>query len=1742
MSDSYFDSSFFRSIGKAFKWLDRTANKYDLDNNFPSPEFQQTYNQLPSDPLSPAKTIPKAIGTAGKTALRSPVLGPVLTQVGESTLSAMEGIYFVWQNLVERPFSTQLTAYGMAKESPDMLARTLSSLPPPFGVPLGAATQIGKLPEIWKQTGGEGPGTITPGRAIGYAATRDAAGLIRAGEQVGVDEEVINAITEAAPVLNPNFMPLESKWQREAFTDSWLGSLTTGLSDAVFEIGVGVKGGNWLGRKFWNLTGRTRVPNTPETIRAMDRDGLNALRLWNETKQTVDNVDVNGNISVTEVAGSGWRPTSGIAVDLDELMRVGNDITKIEAVPIVGRMGTEEQVRRVANNVAAAKTLEEKFLVISAEYGSPYAFKALEVAAPAIADSIKLTNRIDNFKPLTPDELLNTEKLIPPDQVQKWSGILEDMAKRSPEVAENLLELATGGYTPGLTYWAPSRWAFIEKGTLAASQFKNAARFWDTTYAEKDMLINLPGFRPFRILLQAYNDRPLFSVPIRAGRKMQDYYEIPAVLTKTETFRDPEGAKMVREWASRYLRVGADETLRKETLMDIQKEAAVAIVRKEAPHLNAQEQARLVDDLIEKQQATFAEALRNPADKRGITFLTENANGEIVALDPRTKASLANNFVFLDFNLLERSIKKAVKKQTIEADKVRLLPTVSEIFEQVNQSFSASVLIKPGYTPKNAMIEASGRNLATTGDLFDYLGMFQGLMRFAENSSNYAERARIRVSEFASGSQRYGVFKERIADIQKEVDVLATYLVATRKEVDKRTKKLEKATDSQRKYLAEALEKSKDLEKAVASSINELEETISAISGVLPGTRLAQLKSQVKRSANEPIDIYGTKIAGAFDPMYSGDVWVGNIAPVATTFNTTIQGGLARFTAAQASMALINPSNSPSYINAMSRTITQMMNDKSIQMIIAGAEPDEVMEYLYNNYKKFGRDSELARIATEGKLEKGDLSRLDDFIDDNDFVRQVYGAQKGLVDQLLPDEGIRQRVLAQSGLTPDEVAERFGAQLRTGIFPDGTRMPALYGTDYTDNLVYSGKLSRLNTKWTGITRAGFGFFSMPEYYWWKIPFYNKAFKEAMQRMYKLAEDTGMNASELLNNPRWRGTAHQYAIKQVDDTFYSIPRMNNFQYASRFVAAFPLPVMNSAKFWSKTALNNPYNLAILDKMRLAPWSYGESIGQFVVDEEGNRIEAKDAFKSEKQTSLILPSYTEKNELSPYIGRIPTAQFGFLSDGFSANWAVKLPLSLIYMKFPKVEEKVSEFLGEDLYANLLFQGRPITEYVAESGDGFLNMLWSSFFSATEETVIPRWGKDLGNFMLLGIRNLSNTDEAIKEYTSVSGQTSMFMNNFNTDRVNYERNGRKGNPPTAKQALEKTQRHLAGVVLRRLISFIGVTETPRDMFMRDEMERLEEYYVTNPNEVPKGMTPRMRANAEFLNLYGDEADRFLSPKKDKGGLDPSQKSLDKFYSNKDLIDEILREDSQSLYLVSMFVDPLTNEDYSPAARAYFNGQLLIGQPIGGKMLTPQQRDEKYEEIRGRFEYGNAILKVQSFLANTPYKTLEANALKGLSRGLEAEREKIFEKYPAFKRASEQGGDNNFTKARVAIGKALNNKKFMSWINQYPEEKSLWTTVGFYYEDNQELEQLLKDNPDMTDYEKSIYKARYQNNVYEYITGNPYFADFFSQYLYGDRNYDKTYTTQRQLGKPEIRVGPQPTLPTTDSRPPIPLPLSAP
>ena len=257
MSNSYFDSSFFKSVGKVFNWLDKTNRKYDLSNLLPE-DVQQTYQQLPQDPSSPGRAIPAGIGATGKAALRAPILGPVLTGIGSTGKTVLDALYFTWQNAVERPFSTQLTAYGMARDEGSALAQAAAATPFPLNVPLATATQVGKLPEIWRQTEGAGPATITPGRAIGYAITRDAAGLVQAAEVGGVSPSIINPITEAAPVLNPNFMPLDPKWQREAFTDSWLGSLTTGLTDAVFEVMVGGKGGNWLGRKFWNITGRTR--------------------------------------------------------------------------------------------------------------------------------------------------------------------------------------------------------------------------------------------------------------------------------------------------------------------------------------------------------------------------------------------------------------------------------------------------------------------------------------------------------------------------------------------------------------------------------------------------------------------------------------------------------------------------------------------------------------------------------------------------------------------------------------------------------------------------------------------------------------------------------------------------------------------------------------------------------------------------------------------------------------------------------------------------------------------------------------------------------------------------------------------------------------------------------------------------------------------------------------------------------------------------------------------------------------------------------------------------------------------------------------------------------------------------------------------------------------------------------------------------------------------------------------------
>jgi hypothetical protein len=110
---------------------------------------------------------------------------------------------------------------------------------------------------------------------------------------------------------------------------------------------------------------------------------------------------------------------------------------------------------------------------------------------------------------------------------------------------------------------------------------------------------------------------------------------------------------------------------------------------------------------------------------------------------------------------------------------------------------------------------------------------------------------------------------------------------------------------------------------------------------------------------------------------------------------------------------------------------------------------------------------------------------------------------------------------------------------------------------------------------------------------------NKEKKRVMRMIVENAQRNGIEITSDMWQNQIRPLSQEYALKQVENTFYAIRRMNNVKYYSRFLLGFPSAMFNSIKFWVKAGLANPYNFALLEQIRTSPWAAG-----MVIDEDGN----------------------------------------------------------------------------------------------------------------------------------------------------------------------------------------------------------------------------------------------------------------------------------------------------------------------------------------------------------------------------------------------------------------------------------------------------------------------------------------------------------------------------------------------------------
>lgn len=141
--------------------------------------------------------------------------------------------------------------------------------------------------------------------------------------------------------------------------------------------------------------------------------------------------------------------------------------------------------------------------------------------------------------------------------------------------------------------------------------------------------------------------------------------------------------------------------------------------------------------------------------------------------------------------------------------------------------------------------------------------------------------------------------------------------------------------------------------------------------------------------------------------------------------------------------------------------------------------------------------------------------------------------------------------------------------------------------------------------------------TVPETTLARVPFLRATYRAEVSRLSRVVADQGKDLTpEIID--RIQRSAHQRAMKTLNETLYTIERKTDMSNLIRFVSPFYMAQQNSSRFWLGQSFKHPY-LPYLD---LLAWNTPNRI-LTVRDQNGNSVESSLPFYSNEQIYMTMP---------------------------------------------------------------------------------------------------------------------------------------------------------------------------------------------------------------------------------------------------------------------------------------------------------------------------------------------------------------------------------------------------------------------------------------------------------------------------------------------------------------------------------------
>ena len=562
-------------------------------------------------------------------------------------------------------------------------------------------------------------------------------------------------------------------------------------------------------------------------------------------------------------------------------------------------------------------------------------------------------------------------------------------------------------------------------------------------------------------------------------------------------------------------------------------------------------------------------------------------SGSIVRADAQLISQLEVAMPMMDMRMLERSMKIAARPEykgitadvikntglkTGRADELRNAGVLAKsMFEEVQSLWKAAVLMRLGYTMRNVG-EGWLRSAAVLNTIPVLKNMPTGLKNFASNSSKRAQFAKKKalINEQARLSDEYNELNRKLAS----------------------------ATD--------------DVSRAAVEDMMALKRA-----------RIDDIVAE--RSSLESLTYIGTEMKGkgaaefgGYSP-FGGDLGLmyRKLASNESTVDQTLRSQWMRdsnYRLNSNQWGAIKP-DSPQYWDEFSTVIKQFRSDDVALLALKGKDPAEISQWL--------RSKDPAALKYRREMDLSSKGAADHAVKIHGMVNRYIPEPSALAaaaERDLSPEEIKTLLGHLSGKTGKELIEpdkakyfdknnvfdqakydsamkRFNAEKAKAAVDTGPVLSPIHGRQIVEEMGKSHLLDYPNA----VINIGFKLLgTLPESTLVRQPHYAEVWKREFSRVLNIAKGQNVEVTpELLKSIN--GTAHQVAMRSVNETLYTIERFSNPARVMKFIMPFFPAWENSVKAWTKFVINDP---SLVGRANIL-WNIPNELG-LVVDKDGKPV--------------------------------------------------------------------------------------------------------------------------------------------------------------------------------------------------------------------------------------------------------------------------------------------------------------------------------------------------------------------------------------------------------------------------------------------------------------------------------------------------------------------------------------------------------